>query len=466
MSRSPNRWIAPLLWTLSVAGVVAAGLWVRDVMRARPLATFEGRPTDDRSLALEQTEYTYFNEKGQLVTQAKVDQMFVSKDRVTVELIGVRDGRYILDPKTTLTYSMQRAIYNPPIERLTGQGNIRVKSKQFDLRTDVAQFDGRAGVLQINRPVRGLLNGGTISARSLVFNVRQETGRVMKVTWQGQVSTPETGQTQRRWTISSDIMDARGRLMIYTRGRATDGEVIVMADRIEHNRDTDVLTATGNVRYFGTDANATAGRAVIFRRERRAQFSNRVTMLLKPSDTAAPVEEEIPALAPVVPDEIARTLPSAPTATPPDAVRDSGTLRSYPISIVAGEIEYFYARGSRRARITGSPQARQQISPTEWRMAWAPLAEYDGEQETMTLRSVGSGRSVRLLNSAGDDLTALTATISTRRGDDRLNAQQISGTITTDDEEVPGTGGGTGGSTGGGTAPPSISGPIGGPPRT
>ncbi|HCM73464.1 MAG TPA: hypothetical protein DIS87_04915, partial [Armatimonadetes bacterium] len=104
------------------------------------------------------------------------------------------------------------------------------------------------------------------------------------------------------------------------------------------------------------------------------------------------------------------------------------------------------------------PQARQQISPTSWRLAFAPEADFDVEADWLILRSTGQGRQVRLINSVGDDVMAREIQLSTREGDDRMSAQDLTGTIAIDEEDLPPRSRGGGG---GGGAGPSLRGAIG-----
>ncbi|MBX3096843.1 MAG: hypothetical protein KF812_08275 [Fimbriimonadaceae bacterium] len=470
MSRSTNGpkwgWLGALAFLAVTIGITYG---VRDLLKADPLREYVDRPISPNALEMRDIEYTSYDDKGGLRTKANVSELNATRDRIAVEMVDVRNGVFYVDPKTELKYAMTRATYNPPIQRLTGDGILTVEGKDFRLATMQAVFDGRSAQLTINNPVRGLLGGGMVDANAFTYNLKTREGTAQGITWRGQPpegSNPAPG-TARDWTVSAERTDLRGRIYIHTKARATDGEVIVLADRIEQNTETQVLVATGNVRYYGKDANIVCGRATIFRRERRAIFETNVDMLIKPKDSPAPKEEPIPPLQPVVPEEIARNRPAA-TVDPAarDSVRDGNNLRAYPIAVRADKVEYWYATGQRRAVVTGNPQARQNMGADGWRMMWAPQADYDGEREIMVMKSTGSGRQVRFINSIGDDLTAVQVEVSTREGDDAMSAKDVQGTVAIDEDEIPGresTGGGTGGGTTGGTGgPPSLRGPIGG----
>jgi hypothetical protein len=169
-------------------------------------------------------------------------------------------------------------------------------------------------------------------------------------------------------------------------------------------------------------------------------------------------EESIPPLTPILPPGLAGGPQPEDEKRRQEIVRESKTIRDYPLAVTADQVEYWYAEGSRRAVLTGSPQARQTLGPDLWRVVWAHRAEYDAERERIKLLSSPDGRKVRLLNSLGDDMQAVWIDASTAEGEDDLSAAALEATMPVDEDEVPREGGGTGGGTGGGR----LSGPIGG----
>lgn len=92
--------------------------------------------------------------------------------------------------------------------------------------------------------------------------------------------------------------------------------------------------------------------------------------------------------------------------------------------IVCDEVEYWYRKGQRHGHIIGYPQGRQDLPQGRWRMVWAASADYDGEKDTLTLYSTPGKNDVRMKNSKGDDLIALTLTVSTK---DDADEQEYSG---------------------------------------
>jgi hypothetical protein len=185
---------------------------------------------------------------------------------------------------------------------------------------------------------------------------------------------------------------------------------------------------------------------------------------------------EIPPFKPQVPDDIAKDRPPAPPGKSDDEkklddeVRSGKTTRKYPILVLADKVEYWYAKGSRHAVITGSPQARQELAGGRWRYGWTHEAFYDGEKETLRMVSTEGKKDTRVKSSLGDDFVADTATVSTQEDNDEMSADGIVGDFYQEGDEIPSTGGdkgktgtGTGDKKGGGDVkPPAIKGPIGG----
>jgi hypothetical protein len=116
----------------------------------------------------------------------------------------------------------------------------------------------------------------------------------------------------------------------------------VQADLIEHNETTDIVTATGNVRYFSPKANVACEKAVIYRKEKRAVLTGSVDMLVKPKNAQTKAEiVEIPPFRPAVPTEVAKNRPAAPPTQQQkldEDVQSPKTLRDYPIAITSAKI--------------------------------------------------------------------------------------------------------------------------------
>jgi lipopolysaccharide export system protein LptA len=247
--------------------------------------------------------------------------------------------------------------------------------------------------------------------------------------------------------------------------------VIIKANQVERNVKTDVVVATGNVSYFSKKVNLLCDKVTIYRKEKRAVLEGNVSMLIKPEDQEKLEEVALAPLRPIVPEEIANSRPAPPTEKSDqekqldDEVRSNQNRRKYPVQVLAAKIEYWYGEGSRRADITGAPQARQELPAGRWRQVWAYKAHYDGEKETLRLDSSPGHKETRIMTSLGDDIHANWFEVSTKEEDDAWSAEALDGIFVPDDNEIPKEPGsdkkkGTGG--GGGVTAPSLQGKIGG----
>lgn len=449
---------------LAVAGALAGAAWlvpsVREALRADPLAGYRGA-TDPSTPGVELKDFRWQAHDGaRLVASAKVDRVETDRARDEVALHGVREGVYQTAEGKKFGFATQHAVYYPDREVIAGESGGQILGNDFAVQIRSFRFEPGDGLLRGTGPVQGVLNRGALKAGALAY--RPSTGEieVKGLVWQGPAPVQAAQAKRRNWRFSTppdSVTTVKGPVTTMANVTATDGEVTVKADKAEYNRETDVLVATGNVRYFGVDLNASCAKATVYRKERRVVLAGAVDLFVKPKSARTMKEETIPPLAPILPPE----LPPAPQSDESqkrrqEILRESKTIRDYPLAVTAEQVEYWYAEGSRRAVLTGSPQARQTLGPDLWRVVWAHRAEYDLEKERIKLTSGPDGKKVRLINSLGDDMQAAWIDASTREGEDDLSAAALEATLPVDEDEVPREGGS--GTTGGGG---SLRGPIG-----
>lgn len=413
-------------------------------------------------IEVKNAEFRAFDDE-RLVTTANVDRMTMSRDRSNVILDGIKDGIYTTEEGKKYNYTAQTAVYQYYRRQLDIGSGGRVWNQEMNITAPAIELNRTTSQVKAAGQFNGKLSKGDVKAQDLSYDLKSGNWKALNVFWKGEANLQESGRGQRTWEMSGDELEKKGDIMIATQGRATDGEVIVKADRIERNVKTDVIVATGNVRYFGIDANITCPKATVYRKEGRALMEGGVNMFLKPEGGTKPEEQEIPPMTVYVPDEIkaGRPLPPSEQKTSNDILRDTNTLRKHPATVIAQRVEYWYRKGSRKANISGNPMARQEIANIGWRMVWANTGTWDGEADLLTLRSREGQKDARLKMSNGDDYKALEFTITTKEAEQDWKGKQAEGVSTIDDEEET-TGGGGGTGTTGGTPPPSISGPIGG----
>ncbi len=455
MSRSVRPWLKTGLLAVGAAGVLAMGwLSLGQILRADAFAKFKssGEPYG-AEIGVTMTDFKMkAYEKGRLAAEAEVDKVEVRRDRSIFEMSGVRDGMFIDKEGNKLGFDMKDATYHYFRGRMTSESGAHVKNDDFDLRSDKFLYQEAQNELQVDGGVRGTLAGGKVEAVTVNVNTatREISGKNLR--WVGELEDAVQEGQRKQWDIVGETWrtSSDGKTQTYTKARATDGEVIVIADQVDYTKDTDILIAKGNVKYYGVDANLLCAEVTVYRKERRAMFTGTVRMVVKSEDDEKVVEGEFPTIDRVTPESL-KTNPQGATQEQVDKLRDTDNVRKYPIKVIAERIEYWYKKGERRAIITGAPFARQDLTEG-WRLGWAIDGYYDGEKETLTLKSGAGRQEVKFLYSIGDQYVATEITMSTKDGDKSVSGRDVRALMFTDDDEVPPrTGGGTGGGSTGGT---------------
>jgi lipopolysaccharide export system protein LptA len=450
-ARTPRstRWV--IVGLLLLVAALSVG-WVKTFLGVDP---FLGFRQDKKGLGqnisarFEDANIKTYTD-GVLTGEADVDKMEVREDRQFIDLYGVHNGVFFGDGDA-YKFEAEKATWHANQKVLQVLGKSHVAGEDMDLEVPGFTYEQDRSIINIPGRVKGSFLKGDITAASLRYNLTEKTGQLGAIEWTGpatvafgqdtvvnQVEQPST----RSWNIScpDGETSVKGDVSISVGGvTATDGELIVKADRVEHNRKTGVLVATGNVRYFGAEANMVCPKATVYRKERRAVFSGGVTMLIKPEDTPLAVVEDVPAFRSYGPDELKVAPPAKRTAEEKkfdEELRQSATARKYPVSLRAGEIEYFYKKGDRHAVITGRAEAHQSLTGGRWRHVWTHRALYDAEKDRLTLISSDGNFDTRVKSSIGDDLVAKQVEVSTKRGNDEMRAKQAKGEMFDDEEDL------------------------------
>lgn len=467
---SHSRKSVALTVTVILAGVavcVGIGVGVRKVTSVDPLRKFKDKNEDKELPGVVMTNFDWkaYN-KSTLIAEAHVKEAAVGRDRDTIQLTTVSNGKFYENAKLAFKFEAQSAVYYNDLNSISGYGKSRVFNDQMDLSTTEFKYDPQLKAVIVPHSLSGKLQGGDFKADTLKYQLEDKAILVGGITWSGMVSQENQKSA---WTFTpqdpKEKLNSKsvGGKTVFNKLKATDGEIIILADGGEYDRNTDVLVAKGHVQYFGPDANLVCDQVTVYRKDKRALLVNNVDMLIKPKEGGKAEQIVIPPVNPVVPDQIKNDRPAAPPGDSPRSdqqkqIRSGENLRDYPATVTAQRIEYWYGKGNRHAVITGSPQARQELTLGAWRMVWADSAYYDGENETLDLKSKGEKASVRMLNSLGDDLHAESVTVSTKEGDDMMEATGLTdSTVIVDKDELPEKGKSGGG---GDKPPPTLRGPI------
>lgn len=437
-----RHWVRWVLFVLAWAVAVPLADGIQALLRGDPFAALrpEQVPARERRVAVRMEDVLVRHFDGARETgRARARVVTVSRNRQDVDCYDVTEGRFSTDEETHFDFVAAAAFWRPATGLLSAEG-ARVVNADLDVRAGRLLLNQRAKRLDVPSKIEGRFFDGTIEATSLAYTSSERSYAVSSPVWHG---TPRQEEAdRRRWTFKADrVTKGATDQEIWTKAEATDGEVIVRADRIERNVKTDVIVATGNVRYFGARENLLCAKVTVYRPERRAVFEGSVNLFIKAEGQEKLEPVELQPLQPIVPDEVAATRPPPPVTDQEreldDELRRAGGRRKYPTTVVAERIEYWYRKGSRRAVLTGSPHATQDLPGGRWRRFWAHRVNYDVEKEVLEAFARPEQRDVRVRTSLGDDLTAKWFKASTREGDDAWEAQDIQGVVVPDDEEVP-----------------------------
>lgn len=389
-------------------------------------------------------------DKGNLVAQAHIDRVDVRKDRQFFGLTGIRDGALFTE-EGRVDFRSSTATYDDIAEQMRFDAGVHFSGDDFALHAPRLTLDRHSENWQAPGPVTGTFKGGRLYAMGLKYKMaNKEFLAGGPVRWKGKLPQDvakevPVGQAKTPWDIEGRNFKTKDNISTWTDGRATDGEIIVKAPNIQHDKKGDVLTCTGKVYYFSKKANLVADKAIIYRKEKRAVLTGNVRMLVKPKDKPDLTEQEIPPFRPDVPESIAQGRPEAPTPEETqqqkdldEALRSAKTVRDYPSMVKSEQVEYWYAKGSRHAIVTGSPEAYQAIGGLRWRRVSAFKGLYDGELETLRMESSApEKREVRYVSSIGDDMYGWWFLVSTKEDDDAWEGDGVKGQIMTDEDEIP-----------------------------
>jgi hypothetical protein len=477
------------------AVVLGAGAWLQTIVRLDPFAGLKQTSKDvDPNLGVRiegVTLQSYDHEK--LVTKATLKRLDVRQDRRHFDLFDVDSGVFY-SKEGQIAFDTPRAQWDVSAHELDAPQGAHIKDKNADLQVPHFAFKSDTGDVHAPGAVQGKLYDGTFKAMNVRYNVNKGSFRSGPIEWNGKIALSfqdEDKPAPRFWKFKSEGESyTKGKdVTVYEKAYGTDDEIIVMADLLEHNKKTNVVAATGNVRYFSAKCNMVCEKAVIERDIRKATLVGNVQMLLKEKEkqTTISMEDGIPPYRPIVPDQLAKSRPQAEGSgqTPEqkkldDEIRSSKNMRDYPTICYAEKIEYWYKKKERHAIITGSPQARQELRDGGWRQVWTHIGYYDGEKETLKLVSSDGQQDTRMINSIGDDGVADWIQLSTKEGDEDWRALHMKATIADYNDEIPrddskkipplpttqpvkGTGGGKSGGTTQPKTKPSLNGPIGKP---
>jgi len=403
---------------------------------------------DSIGIRMNSVELRDFN-GDKLVSSAFAKRVDVRKDRQVAMLYGVKNGFYNGD-QGPIHYSAARAIWNFQTKIVIVNGNVAVQNKDLDVKAKGLTFDDRSSLLRVQGDVTGRLYKGQVLASALTYNMKTGGIEAGPIDWKGELALSPQDDNKvvpKKWDIKGDHFKSLGShsdTMVYDNAVAQDEDLIIAAPLVQHNKKTDVLTASGGISYYSGKADIKADRCTVYRKEKRVVLDGHVFMYVKSKshEDDPPKVEPLPDFKPVTPDQVIATHTTTPLdkdqlKEQEDEIRSSKNLRDFPLVVVSQKTEYWYGKGNRHAVITGEPQARQGLKEGEWRHVWSHYALYDGEKETLKLLSSEKKHDALMKNSLGDETTALDILVSTNEDDDFTEGHEaIAKIYSAEDDDV------------------------------
>jgi lipopolysaccharide export system protein LptA len=369
------------------------------------------------------------------VVSFRAARLEVRRDKQHMQLENLTDGTVYRGGKPAARFDAGLASYDAYSETVEILGGARIRSAEYDLRAEALTIDKARSVISVPKGLAGSFREGALSADSLRLDYSGGRSVATHVSWKGLVSVQGEGAKRRTIQIRSEKMEFTSKpdMEVHTNAEVSDGDAIMRSRKVTWDKEKDIVTLEGECEYYGPEAVMSAPRVVVYRKEKRVVSSGGVRFLVKPEREKG-ITSSLPPAQPVLP-------PGLSQPKPDDEVRGGKNARKYPVEVTCAHVEYFYAKDARRAVLSGAPKARQQMSAGAWRELNAPIAVYDEENDTLTLRGEPGTRDVKMTNSLGDKLSAETLVISTKEGNEKMTGTHIEGIMKVREEET-GRGGG------------------------
>ena len=460
-------------YTLTIAFTIWILIGAKNFITSDPLLSYRKEDAEKGRIAILLKDVDYFQyQNDKLVSKAFIDALKITKNRDQLEFDNIKNGVYYSEEDEEIQFEAAKGTWDTNQRKLKGREKVRVRTQDIDVTSDKFEFDEENEKLTIPSTLKGKLYDGDLEAYKLIYMTALKSYEVGPVTWSGHIEDVEAGldkaqaqakktqdpidllkkpnkekinreepKERQRWTIkAASGSRPPGDKEIWKKGQATDGDILIMADLIERNVKTDVLTATGNVRYYSEDTNMICDQATVYREEKKAILEKNVQAFVKPKEKAKLEVVKLirtePQSSRQIPKVIPKPVPTDPKEKELDKeIRSGDSKRKYPIQIWASKITYYYKKGERRADIDGNPQARQELANKRWRHIWTHHAFYDGEKETLKLISSEGKKETRVRTSIGDDLMAKWFQLSTKEDVEEWEGAGIEGDVFVDPEE-------------------------------
>lgn len=439
---SLSRYRTQLLVALSLALTILFVPLAKNLARIDPWSAFErenyldpfGPGIGSVMQDVDVSAYDGFSKSASF----NVGKVELRRDQQFMRLTNLNHGVLYSNNKPVAQFTAELANYDVKKGFAEASGKSTFSNNDFQLSVTNLTVDRKRELVSAANGVAGKYRGGDLKAASFNFEYGKSHAVLKDASWSGpaEAFTQEKGQ-QRKLDIRVKTMETftNPDREVYEDAELHEADSIMRAEKMTWDKEKDIVTAEGSVEYYGPDAVMIAPKVVVYRKEKRAVATGDVHMLVKPEEDKGGADKAplIPPALPILPQGLKQ--PTSTDQQTEKEVRDPKTGRKYPITITCTKVEYFYAKGKKRAILTGSPHARQELKAGAWREVFAPTAIYEEDKEVLTLKSSEGGRDVRLKNSNGDSFVAETIEVSTVQGQEKLKAFHMEGTMMVRDEE-------------------------------
>lgn len=395
---------------------------------------------------------------GSIITDANVN-VFEGKEKVLsfdvakieihrnqryFHLENVHNGAVWDKGKAKAKFRAGEAIYDARREFIEVLGSPKVVFEEGELSASIVEILRQEKRLVASEGIDGTYKKGEVKAASLTYDWESRHGVIERFLWKGPIELQQEKTVKRRQIlVRGERFESFSNpdRVIYYNAEAIDQDSLLRARKITHDRENDIIVAEGECEYHSPDAFMLAPKVTIYNKEKRAVITGDVRLTIKPEKEKGRLPSS--ALQPAKPDlppgvKPTEKLSEEEQKKTEEELRSGRTIRKYPIVITCRNIEYFYQKGTKRAIITGSPVARQELRNNAWREITGPRAIYEEEKEILTLMSTPGLREVVMKNSLGDEFHVETLVISTKEGDERITGYGAEGSLRVREEELGG----------------------------
>src|SRR5690606_3074074 len=127
---------------------------------------------------------------------------------------------------------------------------VRIWSDDFDLNAEGFNYDHGTETITVKGSVTGKLKDGDWLADQVQNHVGDKSLKGHNASWTGPMALIE-GQQKSNWHYTGKDIDFVDGIAVVTDAKGEDGDMIIKCNKMTYDRDKDIVTADGAVRYWG-----------------------------------------------------------------------------------------------------------------------------------------------------------------------------------------------------------------------